>query len=47
MVQATENGLGVDVAQLGRFDGPRLRAVLLQPQMSPASVVVVQVVSKH
>jgi len=45
-MQATEDRLGLDLAQFGRLDGPRNRAVLFQPQMSPAAVVVINVLAK-
>ncbi len=46
MMQAAEDRLGLDLAQFGRLDGPRNRAVLFQPQMSPAVIVVFDVLAK-
>ena len=40
MMQSTENRQSDDLPGLGVFDGPRLRAILLDPEMSPALVVV-------
>ena len=45
-MKTPENGLGINVAILWRLDRPGLRTVLLQPKMSPAPVIVVQVVPK-
>ncbi len=47
MMQAAENWLGPDVAHLSRLVKPSLWTVLLQPQMSPTPMVVLQVFLEH
>ena len=47
IMQSAEHGFGLDRPHARWLDGPRLWTVLLQPQMSTASMVVVHVLPKH
>ncbi len=47
VMQSTQNRLRFDLATLRQLDSPWLGAALLKPQVSPASMIVAQVLLEH